>query len=162
MLEKIAEDKEKVKEKLQYIGLNLERVPKFLKEFTPFSFRPSKVYDDMSYKVYQYVDVTQIRILLTPTDRLTNLSEKYKLAIPISQFLDSKTEENLEYFDAFLKLLNDMHLEDLKVIEKEQEQLQNQIPYEIKYEHNYIWQIYYSDVANQYFMLVPINETNRG
>ena len=160
MLEKIAEDKEKVKEKLQYIGLNLERVPKFLKEFTPFSFRPSKAYDDMSYKVYQYVDVTQIQILLTPTDRLTNLSEKYKLAIPISQFLDSKTEENLEYFDAFLKLLNDMHLEDLKVIEKEQEQLQNQIPYEIKYEHNYIWQIYYSDVANQYFMLVPINETN--
>lgn len=53
-----------------------------------------------------------------------------------------------------------MHLEDLKVIEKEQEQLQNQIPYEIKYEHNYIWQIYYSDVANQYFMLAPINETN--
>ena len=161
MLENIAEDKEKViKEKLEYIGLNLERVPKFLKEFTPFSFRPSKAYDDMSYKVYQYVDVTQIQILLTPTDRLTNLSEKYKLAIPISQFLDSKTEKNLEYFTAFLKLLNDMHLEDLKVIEKEQEQLQNQIPYEIKYEHNYIWQIYYSDVANQYFMLAPINETN--
>lgn len=161
MLENIAEDKEKViKEKLEYIGLNLERVPKFLKEFTSFSFRPSKAYDDMSYKVYQYVDVTQIQILLTPTDRLTNLSEKYKLAIPISQFLDSKTEKNLEYFTAFLKLLNDMHLEDLKVIEKEQEQLQNQIPYEIKYEHNYIWQIYYSDVANQYFMLAPINETN--
>ena len=38
MLENIAEDKEKViKEKLEYIGLNLERVPKFLKEFTPFS-----------------------------------------------------------------------------------------------------------------------------
>ena len=114
MLEKIAEDKEKVKEKLQYIGLNLERVPKFLKEFTPFSFRPSKAYDDMSYKVYQYVDVTQIQILLTPTDRLTNLSEKYKLAIPISQFLDSKTEENLEYFNAFLKLLNDMHVRRFK------------------------------------------------
>ena len=37
MLENIAEDKEKViKEKLEYIGLNLERVPKFLKEFYPF------------------------------------------------------------------------------------------------------------------------------
>ena len=68
----IAEDKEKLKEKLEYIGLNLERVPTFLKEFTPFSFRPLKSYDNISYKVYKYVDVADIEILLTPTDRLTN------------------------------------------------------------------------------------------
>ena len=40
MRKNIAEDKEKLKEKLEYIGLNLERIPKFLTEFTPFSFRP--------------------------------------------------------------------------------------------------------------------------
>ena len=58
-----AEDKEKLKEKLQYIGLNLERVPKFLKETIPFSFRASKSYDETTYKVYRYLDVTQIQIL---------------------------------------------------------------------------------------------------
>ena len=41
MRKNIAEDKEKLKEKLSYIGLNLERLPKFLTEFNPFSFRKS-------------------------------------------------------------------------------------------------------------------------
>ena len=45
MPKNIAEDKEKLKEKLEYIGLNLERVPKFLQEFKPLSFRASKSYD---------------------------------------------------------------------------------------------------------------------
>ena len=36
--------------------------------------------------------------------------------------------------------------------------LNSQIPYEVKYPNNYIWQIYYSDVAKKYFMLVPTNE----
>ena len=100
-----AEDK--IKEKLEYIQLNLEKLPKFLKEFHPFSYRPSKTYDDISYKVYKYIDVTSIQILLTPTDRLTSLSQKYQQAYPIASYLDSKSEENLERFTTFLKLLND-------------------------------------------------------
>ena len=156
----IAEDKEKLKEKLEYIGLNLERIPTFLKEFTPFSFRPLKSYDDMSYKVYKYVNVADIEILLTPTDRLTNLNEKYKLALPIGRYLDSKTEENLEYFTTFLGMLNNTEIEQIKEIEQEQEKLKDQIPYEVKYTNNYIWQIYYSDISDKYFMLVPTNEYN--
>ena len=156
----IAEDKEKLKEKLEYIGLNLERVPTFLKEFTPFSFRPLKSYDNISYKVYKYVDVADIEILLTPTDRLTNLSESYKLAMPIGRYLDSKTEENLEYFTTFLSMLNNTDLEEIKEVEAEQERLKENIPYEVKYANTYIWQIYYSDVSDKYFMLVPTNEYN--
>ena len=156
----IAEDKEKLKEKLEYIGLNLERVPTFLKEFTPFSFRPLKSYDNISYKVYKYVDVADIEILLTPTDRLTNLNESYKLAMPIGRYLDSKTEENLEYFTTFLSMLNNTDLEEIKEVETEQEKLKENIPYEVKYTNNYIWQIYYSDVSDKYFMLVPTNEYN--
>ena len=53
MSKKIAEDKEDVKEKLDYIGLNLEKLPKFLKEFEGFSFKASKNYDETSYKVYK-------------------------------------------------------------------------------------------------------------
>ena len=102
MRKNIAEDKEKLKEKLEYIGLNLERIPKFLTEFTPFSFRPLKSYNDTTYKVYKYIDVNDIEILLTPTDRLTNLNEKYKLSSPIGNYLDSKTEQNVEKFSVGL------------------------------------------------------------
>ncbi len=153
-----AEDK--IKEKLEYIQLNLEKLPKFLKEFHPFSYRPSKTYDDISYKVYKYIDVTSIQILLTPTDRLTSLSQKYQQAYPIASYLDSKSEENLERFTTFLKLLNDTNLEDIQELEKEQKMLKEKIPYEVKYANNYTWQIYYSDVSDQYFMLVPTNEYN--
>lgn len=153
-----AEDKEKLKEKLQYIGLNLERVPKFLKETKPLSFRASKSYDETTYKVYRYLDVTEIQILLTPTDRLANLSEKYKLSAPIASYLDSKSEENIERFTTLLAMLNNTEISDIQALEEEQEVLKKQIPYEVKYTNNFIWQIYYSDVSNQYFMLVPTNE----
>ncbi len=156
----IAEDKEKLKKKLEYIGLNLEKIPAFLKEFTPFSFRPLKSYNDIGYKVYRYVDVSEIEILLTPTDRLANINEKYKSAVPIGRYLDSKTEENLEYFTSFLSMLNNTNIEEIKQVENEQAKLKENIPYEIKYESNYIWQIYYSDVSDKYFMLVPTNEYN--
>ena len=160
MRKNIAEDKEKLKEKLSYIGLNLERIPKFLTEFKPFSFRPSKSYNDTGYKIYKYIDVNDVEILLTPTDRLTNLDEKYKLSTPIKNYLDSKTEQNVEYFATFLKLLNDTNIEDIDKIEKEQEKIKQQMPNQVKYEGNYTWQIYYSDVSDQYFMLVPTNEYN--
>lgn len=154
------ENKEKLEEKLSYLGLNLEKIPKILKEFHPFSFRPSKSYDDTSYKVYQYIPINDIQILLTPTDRLTDLNQKYKLSLPVVAYLDSKSEEHIEKFATFLTMLNNMNIEEIDKIENEQNKLKTTIPYEIKYPNNYIWQIYYSDISNQYFMLVPTNETN--
>lgn len=154
------ENKEELKEKLTYLGLNLEKIPKVLNEFKPFSFRPSKSYDDTSYKVYQYIPVNDIQILLTPTDRLTDLNQKYKLSAPIGAYLDSKSENNLEKFACFLVMLNDMNINNIEAIEKEQQKIKEILPYEVKYPNNYIWQIYYSDISNQYFMLVPTNETN--
>lgn len=160
MPKNIAEDKEKLKEKLEYIGLNLERVPKFLQEFKPLSFRATKSYEETTYKIYRYIDVNEIQILLTNADRTTTLSEKYKKAVPIANYLDSKTEENIEYFTTFLSMLNHTEIEEIKQLEQEQQKLKEQIPYEVKYANNYMWQIYYSHVSNQYFMLVPTNEYN--
>lgn len=154
------ENREKIKEKLDYLGLNLERPAKVLKEFESFSFKPSKSYDDTSYKVYKYIPVNDIQILLTPTNRLTDLNQKYKMAMPIGEYLDSKSQENIEQFATLLKLINDMNIKEVEDIEKEQEKLKEVIPYKIKYADNYIWQIYYSDISNKYFMLVPTNETN--
>lgn len=154
------ENQEKMKEKLAYLGLNLTRIPKILKEFTPFSYKPAKTYDDTSYKVYQYIPVCDIQILLTPAHRLTELNQKYKLAAPIGAYLDTKSEENIERFATFITMLKDLKEEEIEELEKEQKKLKEILPYELKYPNNYIWQIFYSDISNQYFMLVPTNETN--
>ena len=143
---------------LDYIGLKLNKLPTFLKQQESLNFRPSKSYDDTIYKVYKYVNIKNIEILITPSDRLTDLRERYKLSSPICEYLDSKKEENIEKFTSFMKMVSTMDKTRIEEITKEQEQLNEKIPYEVKYSNNFIWQIYYSDYSKKYFMLVPINE----
>ncbi len=152
------ETENEMENKLKYIGLNLNRIPAFLKEHESLNFRPSKSYDDTIYKVYRYVNIKDIEILITPSDRLTDLKEKYKLASPIMEYLDKKNELNVEKHATFLNLVNTINEKRIEEIAKEQEELNEQIPYEVKYPNNYIWQIYYSDYAKKYFMLATTKE----
>lgn len=156
---KTTKDSEKTIEKnLEYIGLKLDKIPNFLKTYESLNFRPSKSYDDTIYKVYRYINIKDIQILITPTDRLTDIKERYKLASPICEYLDSKKKENIEKFAEFMKMVSTIDEKRIEEIAKEQEELNEKIPYKIKYPNNYIWQIFYSDYAKKYFMLVPTNE----
>lgn len=69
---------ENIVNNLKYLGLDLENVPNSIKEFVPLDYRPSKFNDEHNYKVYKYVNVEDIQILLTPTNRLCDISEKYR------------------------------------------------------------------------------------
>ena len=158
MPRKTKESDQTLENNLEYIGLNLSKIPNFLKQYESLNFRPSKSYDDTVYKVYKYINIKEIQILITPCDRLTDIKERYKLASPIVEYLDSKSEDNIEKFATFLKMVSTMKKDRIEEIAKEQEMLNEKIPYEVKYPNNYIWQIYYSDVAKKYFMLVPTNE----
>lgn len=156
---KITKDTEKTIEKnMEYIGLNLDKLPTFLKQHESLNFRPSKSYDDTIYKVYKYVNIKEIEILISPSDRLMDLKERYSLSSPIVEYLDSNKEENIEKFANFLKMITTLKEDRIEEIAKEQEELNEKIPYEVKYPNNFIWQIYYSDYAKKYFMLVPTNE----
>ena len=158
MPRKTKESDQTLENNLEYIGLNLSKAPNFLKQYESLNFRPSKSYDETVYKVYKYINIKEIQILITPCDRLTDIKERYKLASPIVEYLDSKSEDNIEKFATFLKMVSTMKKDRIEEIAKEQEMLNEKIPYEVKYPNNYIWQIYYSDVAKKYFMLVPTNE----
>lgn len=152
------ENKKQIQEKLDYIGLDLNKIPRFLKQFNALDFRATRSYDDKLYKVYKYVNVQDIEILVTPTDRLTDLKEKYKLASPLFTYLEEKDEESIEKFATFLKMLTDLNMDDIAKLEEEQEKIKENIPTEVKYKNNFVWQIYYSDYAQKYFMLVPTKE----
>lgn len=154
----IKKTEEVFEENLKYIGLDLNKIPAFLKKHESLNFRPSKSYDDSIYKVYKYVNIKEIEILLTPQNRLNDIKEKYKLAKPIYEYMNSENKENIEDFTKFIKMVTDMEKTKIEQIEKEQAILNEKIPYEVKYTDNFIWQIYYSDYAKKYFMLVPIEE----
>ena len=147
-----------INKNLEYIGLNLDKIPNFIKAFEPLNYRPAKSYDDSIYKVYKYVNIKNIEILISPSDRITDIKERYKLASPLIEYLDTKKEENIEKFASFMKMVATINKDRIEEITKEQEELNEKIPYEVKYPNNFIWQIYYSDYAKKYFMLVPINE----
>ena len=149
-----------MKEKIEYLRLNFEKVPKTLIATDNLNFKLFKGYDEKQYKQYKYIKISDIDILLTPTHRLDSLSERYDKASPLYMYLDSKQEENAEKYITFLKMLKKIEISDVEKIEKEQEKLAKEIPFKVKYNGNYLWQIYYSESTDRYFMLVPTEDSD--
>ena len=72
-----------IKEKLDYIGLDLKRIPSFLTEIQNLNYRAIKNYEEKQYKKYRFVNVNDITILLSPTNRLDSVKDKYEKARPL-------------------------------------------------------------------------------
>lgn len=150
--------KDEIVEKLNYLGLDLAKIPRSLKINEDLEYRVPKFYEENQYKQYRYINVKDIQILLTPSNRLDDLEEKYKKSAPLSDFLDSKHEENFIKHTTFLNMLKNVSIEKIDEIEKEQEKLNKNIPFKVKFASNYLWQIYYSKNTDKYFMLVPTED----
>ncbi len=151
---------EGIEDKLEYLGLELDNIPKKLKEFEPLEFRVSRFYDEKQYRQYRYIPIQDLQILLSPTNRLEELGEKYKKASPLYEYLDNEKEENILKYTTFLNMLKKFNIEDVENVEKEQNNLNREIPFKIKYQGNYLWQIYYSENTDKYFMIVPTEDTD--
>ncbi len=67
-------------------------------------------------------------------------------------------KENLERHTKFLSMVSNVNINKIEELEREQEILSNKIPFKVKYPKDYLWQIYYSEYTNQYFMLVPTED----
>lgn len=148
----------KLEENLKYIGLSLTRIPKFLKEFEEISYRFHGSKENEKYRVYRNVPIENIQILITNTERLEEAPKKYAEASPLPDYLDSKSRENAEKHAQFLQMVENIDIAKIEELEKEQQTFKKQQPYLVKYRNNYKWQIFYSERANKYFMLVPAKE----
>ncbi len=151
---------EGITDKLEYLNLDLDRIPQTLKKFEPLEYRITRFYDEKQYRQYRYIDIKDIQILLSPTNRLTDLNEKYKKARPLYEYLDNKSEENFIKHTKFLNMLKNMDINEIEQIEKEQLQLNREIPFKVKFHGNYLWQIYYSENTDKYFMIVPTEDAD--
>lgn len=138
---------------LEYVRLDLENLPEELE---------SKSYIHMhnysgsnTYKVYDYISVHDLEILITPLDRTADLKERYKYAKTLEEYLRADDQKTRKIFMDILDLTT---VKEIKELEELQEKLNNNIPELVKYNKNYLWQIYYSTEDNRYFMLFPANE----
>ena len=153
-------EKNDIEQKLKYIELDLNNIPNVLKKYEPLEFRVSKSYEENKYRQYRYLDPKEIQILLSPTNRLNDLDDKYSKASPIYSYLVPETEDSIIKHTTFLNMIKNLNINDIEKIEEEQNQLNKSIPFKVKYPGNYLWQIYYSENTDKYFMLVPTEDSN--
>lgn len=136
---------------LDYIGLNLSKIPKKIYSTKP-EYKISKSFDNSNlYKVYKKISAKEVEILISNTDRTTDIKERYITSLPLQEYIKEEKEN-------FLHLAENACVDEIKNIEELQQQFSEKIPYFIKYDKNYLWQIYYSKEENKYFMLFPANE----
>ena len=150
----------KLQEKLDYLGLDLNKLPKNLEEYTQINFRTIKGYDEKKYKQYRFINVNDIEILLSPTNRVDSIKEKYEQALPLAFYLDNKNEENIVNHTKFLQLLDKVSIASIEKVEEEQKRIAKNIPFKVKYTGNYLWQIYYSKTSEKYFMIVTTEDSD--
>ena len=151
---------QEMKEKLEYIGLNLDEIPKTLKLVEDLKFRPNSGFDEKKYRQYRFVSPKEIQILLSPTNRLDDIKEKYSKASPLADYLepDENNERKQHDYETFIKMLEEVKIEEIEKIEKEQQTINKKIPFKVRYSGNYLWQIYYAEATDQYFMIVPTED----
>ena len=149
---------QEIKKKLEYIGLNLEEIPETLKLVEDLQFRPTTGFDEKKYRQYRFVSPKEIQILLSPTNRLDDIKEKYSNASPLATYLEPNSEEEQEKYETFLRMIDEVKIEDIEKIEHEQQMINKKIPFKVRYSGNYLWQIYYSEATDQYFMIVPTQD----
>ena len=160
MPKKIDKQNDEIKEKLEYLGLDLNNIPQNLQVFEPLKFKPTSIYEESKHKQYRYLSVKDVQIIMSPTNRLDDLKDKYSKASPIYSYLMPDKEDNILRHTVFLQMLRDIKIEDIEAVEQEQKQLNKAIPFKVKYPGNYLWQIYYSEVTNKYFMIVPTEDSD--
>jgi hypothetical protein len=146
--------------KLKYLGLNLEEIPECLYDFHALNFNVSRLNNDKDHKVFRFVPIEKIEILLTPSLRSDTVREKYSKALPLSQYLKGdESEEGIERYTTLLKMLSSFSITDVEAISNIQKEMKNGVPFRVKYNKEHLWQIYYSESTDRYFMLVCTKES---
>ncbi len=149
-----------LQKKLRYLNLDLEDIPDEITEFKPLNFNVSRLSNDKDHRVFRYVPVDKIDILFTPYLRTDDLRDKYSKAIPLHKFiLPAEEEEDIEKYTLFLKMLDKVTISDIENVASLQKEVEKKEPFKVKYNKDNMWQIYYSDSTDRYFMLVCTKET---
>ena len=143
---------------LKYLKLNLDDVPEILQKKLEAEMKPSKGYEESKYRVYKHVPISKIKILLTRTTRLDSIQEKIKKASPLSSYLIPEDEEGIIKHTIFLKMIQNINIDEIDNIEREQEKYKSNIPFKVKYKDNYLWQICYSEYSDSYYMLATTED----
>ena len=150
---------EDFKAKLEFLDLDLKNVPDCLTEFNALNFNISRIYNDKDHKIYKFIPIDKIEILLTPCLREDSVKDKYNKAVPLYKFFEKpQTAEDEERRLRFLKMINEFSVAEVENVASMQKNLEKTEPFKVRYSRDHLWQIYYSEETDRYFMLVCTKE----
>ncbi len=156
-MEKIS--KGDLQKKLDYLNLDLDNIPGEIIDHEPLNFNVSRLNNDKDHRIFRFVPIDKIEILITPTLRTDPLKEKYAKAMPLHKYiLPAENDEDVEKYTTFLKMLKNVSTNEIENIATLQKGLEKREPFKVKYNKDHLWQIYYSDASKKYFMLVCSKE----
>lgn len=141
---------------LEYLNLDLKKVPDSINNNDDIDIKASEIRNEKNYKVYKYIPVKDINIVMTNTRRLDEPAKKIESMKDLSYYLNKKNEEE---YKELLNIFENASIEDIGALEKFQKSIKTKIPSKIKYAKDYLWQIYYIERTKKYYMIVPLQET---
>ena len=148
-----------LQKKLEYLNLDLDKIPGELLDHEPLNFNVSRLNNDKDHRIFRYIPIDKIDILITPCLRTDPLKDKYAKAIPLHKYmLPAGNDEELEYYTTFLRMLKDVAINEIENVATLQKELEKKEPFKVKYNKDHLWQIYYSEATGKYFMLVCSKE----
>jgi len=151
--------KEELQKKLDYLHLDLEEIPGELIDYSPLNFNVSRLNNDKDHRVFRFVPIDKIDILITPCLRTEPLKEKYAKAMPLHKYiLPAENDEDIERYTTFLKMLDSVNINEIENVASIQKELEKKEPFKVKYNKDNMWQIYYSETVGRFFMLVCAKE----
>lgn len=155
--------KNDLQKKLNYLNLDLNHIPDELLDFTPLNFNVSRLNNDKDHRVFRFIPIDKIDILITPCLRTDPLKEKYSKAMPLHKYIiPAENEEDIERYTTFFKMLSSVKVSEIETVATTQKELEKKEPFKVKYIKDHMWQIYYSEATGRYFMLVCSKEKTFG
>lgn len=148
-----------LQKKLKFLDLDLEDIPNELTDYQPLNFNVSRLNNDKDHRIFRFVPIDKIDILITPCLRTEPLKEKYSKAMPLHKYIiPAQKEEDIERYTTFLKMLDAVSINEIEAVATTQKELSKKEPFRVKYNKDHMWQIYYSDTTGRFFMLVCSKE----
>ena len=151
--------KGELQKKLQYLNLDLDNVPNEIVDYQPLNFNVSRLNNDKDHRIFRFVPIDKIDILISPCLRTDSLKDKYSNALPLFKYIfPAKKEEDIERYTMFLKMLETVTIPEIENVASIQKELEKKEPFKVVYPKDNMWQIYYSESTGRYFMIVCSKE----
>lgn len=149
-----------LKDRLEYIGLDLENPSPVITEFKGLNFKASDAFAQEKNSIYMNIPISKIDILMTNHSKDEKLSVKYKDAISLNSYLirDEELQDGVSNFLTFANILKHFNKKTVEEMAKEQEKYIKEPPFDVTYERSSRWNIYYSALDDRYFMLICTDE----